>query len=277
MEQIEIKRNPNMSISDMNISEETLQKAQEILELASAEVEKVKQKNELTKSEEEVARLTDELTKAVAAVTVEQKKFADGGLPQEDQGQEDEDGGKIEKNPKKGEEGGAQKSVHAYSKSDEDDLNKSEAPAAVTKEGLEIGGESVIDLIKGLGDNFDKKLSSLATLYEAEREENEELKKSIEILGEKVQELQDSPAPRKSVIAKSAVERFAEANPDAKVFSMSRNRTAVIDKLYELSGIEKGIVDEEISKAMQDAEAAGWIEPRTQKRLQDEHNIMIVK
>lgn len=272
LEQIENKINPNM---DPVISEETLQKAQDILDLAASEVEKsANAKDGLIKAEEEVARLTDELTKAVAAVTAEQKKFPDAGLSSEDQGQDDEDGGKIDKNPAKGESGGKQKSVHAAhtTKSDDDDLNKGE------KDDLNKTDDNLVDLIKGLEATFDKKLSSLGELYEAEREENEDLKKSIEGLTDKVSSLEGAPAgPRKSVLSKSAIERFADEHPTGKVFSLTRNKEAVVDMLFDLSGIEKGVEDKELSKACQDVEAASWMEPKVQERLKKEHNIMIVQ
>ena len=258
-----------------NISEETIKKAQEIINLASAEVKKGEEKE--TGGEE---------AKGKPAETSELEK----GMGSEEMMRMKGDYEKMQKAMKEMTEKmtameasmGSKQGGEVTKKSDENQLN----------------ANSNDELVKSIVSSIDPKFSALGTLIEAQREKNKELadqlvkseenfKKSQDVIDELAKRLnivESAPAHNGKSVTAKPVERFdkgEEAN-GMKVLSVSKDREELTNTLYNLSKFEKGEdADQDLVKAFQNLEMSGQIAGTVQdinkiaNKLSSEHKIKL--
>jgi len=309
IEQIESLKSPNMD--KIKITPESIQKAKEILALASEETVEA---DVVIKSEEE-AKPEEE---AASAAKPEEEVVVEGDEPivkSEDNDEDDEDEyGDIK-------DEGVKKALQGFSKAiadmtskistitmpvgkqagskeedlghPEEDKNGGQITKVVAKsETDDLGTEAKVnsdpsatnaEIVKGVVDSLNPKFTALGQLYVDQKEKNEELEATITKALDRVEELEGQPTPAK-LITKGFQDRFEEGS-DGKsvegmtVMSISNDRNSITDKLFELSNIEKGEnVDKDMVTAIGDLEASGtFSNPKIVNRLADEYQIRIVK
>lgn len=245
-----------------NISEETIQKAQEIIKLAAgAEEEGAKKEDSLEKG-----NMTPEFMKMKEDYMSMQKAMKEmtDKMSAMEASMGDKQGGQVTK------------------KSDDDDLNKS----------------SNDDLVKSIVSSIDPKFAAIGTLIESQREKNEELAEQlvkseenfekaqgvIDELAKRLNIVENTPVHNGKSITTKPVERFDKGEADGlKVLSISKNRGELIDTLYGLSNLEKGEgVDNDLVKSFENLEISGQIAGTPQEvnrianRLETEHKIKLV-
>lgn len=225
-------------IDPMDITDETIEKALGILDLAKGENSKKTYKSEDEGEKENIKGKTDE-------------------------GDEEE-----EEEVEKG----------------KDKVKKSDP---VAEEAVEKS-ENENDLVKSLTSHFDSKMSglenlvksqaakftALGQLYLSEKEENEELKKSIDTLSERLERVEETPI-RKSVNTKKFTERFEksengeESNSGQSYdISKSQSKEALLNYLEVESGAANGTVtDHLLAKGMIELETVGTLTEPVLNRL----------
>lgn len=134
----------------------------------------------------------------------------------------------------------------------------------------------------------DDKFKSLGVLIKAQndelkamREEREELTKSFSEMNEKINEIGTQSNGRKSFTSSTAIEKSfpgGEGDDGKTVFSISKNKTEISDKLLDMSGLEKGgKVDDLYLNAVSLFESSKLIEKSVLNDLYKNHDIKIVK
>jgi hypothetical protein len=284
------------------ISQETIDKAVELIDI----VEDEKKGDEVKKSEneelegkkkeeeedvEKMEKALDEYEGKVAELKM--KIGAAKGVKQEDQGLADENGGQIQK---KGDEDDLKKG-----EDEEDEVKKEESAKKseeAAKEETIVKSEGIVgdfiqkseinDILKSFQDNLNEKFKTIGELYLTSKEGQEEtankieeIQKSFDAINEKIDLIANSPAEgRKAIITKSYIDKFEKENPDVKVYSISTQKTELINKIYELSNIEKGEIDNvdtDYEVAFRDLEIAGtFSNPHVLDKLKKEQNIVVV-
>lgn len=245
-----------------NISEETIQKAQEIIKLAAdaqtEEKNKDLEKGMSSMSGDEMMKMKDDYMKMQKAMKEMTEKMS---AMEASMG--DKQGGEVTK------------------KSDEDELT-----------------DSNDSLVKSIVSSIDPKFAAIGTLMESQREKNEELAEQLvksEENFEKAQNVIDELAKRLNIVENTPihtgksittkpVERFDKGEENGlKTMSISKNKGQLIDTLYGLSNIEKGEgVDNDLVKSFENLEMCGQIAGTTQEtnrianRLEAEYKIKLV-
>jgi hypothetical protein len=298
LERIEgLKNNDEMSLNEGEISQETIDKAEQLFKLTAEDVnDKDKGSGSLNKSDDNDEDDEEKMKKALDEAKIKVKELemkigARAGLKDENQmGNPDEDGGAV--SVQKSEEGDA-------SKATEDVINKSEGAEDLSKtkdaKPEEINKAETADIIKShfneLSDNLIKsvsdKLQAVGELYLTQNDAQADTDVKLEVFSKSLEEIKESleviaaqpVTGRRGIISKASVERFQEEHgEDAKVLSLSANRTQIVNFLYEKSNLEKGEdVDNQMVKAMQEMEIVGQMsDPTIQNRLKKEYNIHLV-
>ena len=294
---IEQVTHPNMDHDKIQISDETISKAEALLGIVSKEEES---SNETSQKIEEVLKGIDglspekitEIVKAYSesmpppAKEKKQEGADDSRTKKEDQDQEDE-------NALEGKDGFKAK-VKDNKKAETDDLSKGGSDSGGENEEA-IATATPIDadaIVKSITDNInttlETKFQALGQLYVASKQEQGEMQKSIDSLKEtndglvsRLSDVEKQPASNgKSILTKSFKERF-ENNNGGVTLSVSKNKSQVIDLLSEKSGFNKSEdgtgIDKDYSVAMQEMEIASTItNPNTLKRLKEEHGVTLV-
>lgn len=259
------------SMEGKEITNETLAKAYNILELAgqetatsSADIQKA-EAIEAKRALDE-AKITLQKAEEAYAKTVEQPgAAAPEGTQKKDQGEKDKDGDDAE--------------ILSHAKKGDD------SPTL-----------SVEQIVEGLSKSISPKFAAVADIFKAQDEENLELKKAIDYqgeiltrLGEKLQLIEKEKAPRKSIASTSFLEKgesaevFEKGAPGTKVFSVSRDKARLVDFLFQNSNIQKGEnVNQLYATAASNLETAGQIAGTEAelsvllKSLKNELNVEIV-
>lgn len=233
-----------------NISEETIKKAQEIINLASAEVKKGEE---------------------------ESKKTDDGGEPGENSKIEKAMGSE-EMMRMKGDYEKMQKAMKEMTEKmtamEASMGNKQGGEVTKKSDDNELKQNSNDDLVKSIVSSIDPKFSALGTLIEAQREKNKELsdqlvkseenfKKSEEVINELAKRLnivESAPAHNGKSVTTKPVERFEKGEEGMKVLSVTKDRDELTNTLYNLSKFDKGEdADQDLVKAFQNLEMSGQI------------------
>lgn len=305
IESIESLKSPNM---DIKVTPESIEKAKQILKLAAEEdkntenltkaeeaqklldaesaTEKSKKDKEAADNiqkgadedsddydgieDENVKKAFQGLSKAMASMnsqlsTISMSVGKAAGVKEEDLGhsEENKNGGQITK----------------LSKAEQDELDKE---AAKVNPDPKVAQDLIV---KGVEDALSPKFAAIGQLYIDQKEKNEELESTITKALDTIEELKSQPVGAKAqTITKSFQERFenkdgAGAEEGKTQMSLSRDKGALVDKLYDLSNIEKGEnVDQGFITAMQELEASGtFSNPQIIARLNKEQNIQVVQ
>ncbi len=159
--------------------------------------------------------------------------------------------------------------------------------------------------IENLQKSFDEKFSQMAILVQGKTQENEELKKSVETIGQQLQKAQEfneilgkkvgiiakQPLDRKSIQTTGFIEKGNgtenklgnESNQGSgfieKSLSNSAHRSEVADLLFE-KATEGGRVDKDFEKAVSYVELGAFPNRQAQERVQkflSGHKIKLVK
>jgi hypothetical protein len=261
------------SMENINITQETIQKAHEILALADGSAETQLEKSESVIASEKAVRDAEATLKlaksehaaAIAPTKVQPGVGAPDGTAQKDQGEKDKDGDDTE--------------IMSHAK-------KSDDFGALSSESI------TNDIIKGLGPKF----GAIGDLFENQEKDNIELKKSIEeqgniiaLLGKRLNLVEHQKPTRKSMANTSFINKGEDNEMDqgnlskASTFSVSRDKGALVDFLYGVSNIEKGEnVNKLYAQASSNLETSGMLAgtmPEVDeilKALKEEHNINVV-
>lgn len=135
--------------------------------------------------------------------------------------------------------------------------NDSEILASKKGEELDIQKaikESNDSLIKA----FDDKLTAVTTLLTAKEQENTELKKSIETLSARVEDIAKQPVKSGTMITKAAVERFAPNSQEGeRVMSIKNNRRQLTAELVKAAHLGEANENKLFAKAASNMEISG--------------------
>lgn len=234
---------------DMEVTNETIEKAKQILNLAEAKEE---EKEEVSKSEEsqETAEEQEEVTKAEKVkVTVKD---------------EDEDEDEEEKE-------GKEKVEKTYHKKE---MKKGELEDLIKGLSDSLGSQinSVSDLVK----SNDAKFKALGQIVLSQDEANADLKKSIDELTERLGQVENTPI-KKAVTVDKFKERFEKGEGDQigglpeNTFSLSKaeSKEQLMETMLELCGANGSeITDKVIAKGISELEVTGQLTQPTLQRLQ---------
>jgi len=104
----------------------------------------------------------------------------------------------------------------------------------------------------------------------------QKLEKGIDAINERINELEDLPEQRKSIIKAKAIERFEKGKDEENqnVLSISKNRSQVLNIMDQLA-FEKGI-NIDIANAMTKYESTGQISKAIADMIEKEKNIKLV-
>jgi hypothetical protein len=231
---------------DMEVTNETIEKAKQILNLA----EEKEEKEEVQKSEE-----SQENTEEQEVTKAEKVKVAVKGEEDEDE-EEEEKEEKVEK---------------TY---DKKDMKKGEIEDLIKSLSDSLGSQisSVSDLVK----SNDAKFKALGQIVLSQEEANTELKKSINELTERLGKVEDTPI-KKSVTVDKYKERFEKGEGDQigslpeNTFSLSKSESKeqLMETMLELCGANgEEITDPVIAKGISELEVTGQLGEKTLLRLQ---------
>lgn len=261
------------NMTKTKISEETLKKAFEIINIASQEVEK----DNLEKSVNEAVELIktddyDDLEKSEVIEKLEKSGF--------DKKVAEEAAEKEKPKKKKKVESKKEEKSDEDKDTDSDDMKKEikksfEALSLKTEEfqnssDLKLGAIGVI-------------LKSQSDTIEALMKSNEQLSEVIANINDQVEKISKTPVHKNTITARG-IERFEKSEEGFSTFNLKNKlqRKALSDKLENLSGFNKanqndGKYDEELFKAAQDIELLHVIgNPRTLQYLEDVHKIKVI-
>jgi hypothetical protein len=285
---------PNMDPDKIQISDETIAKAEEILGIVSKGEES---SNENSQKIEEILKGIDglspeKITEIVKAYSESMpppaKEASQGGsddsrAKKENQDQDDE-------NALEGEDG-FKANVNKKNKAETDDLSKGEGEQSTEKEAITdpVDADAIVKSITdNINTTLDTKFQALGQLYVASKQEQGEMQKSINDLKEtnetlvgRLSDVEKQPASNgKSIMTKGFKERFENTNGGVTL-SVSKNKNQVIELLSEKSGFNKSEdganIDKEYSIAIQEMEIASTItNANTIKRLKEEEGVTLV-
>lgn len=261
-----IEKIATMENEAKTVSDETIKKSFEILNLASEEISKATKPEEVitkaaddTDDEEEDKEMYEKSVKAA-------KEFKKGGMDKE---------AIKAKLLKKGYGDKMVSKAIAKAEEEEDEekeVKKSEPETLAPSVDFEA-------LIKSQTASLDKKFQALGTILKSQSDENAELKKSLEIaleanadLKKDIEKAFAQPVGRKSVITKSFSEKFEKSSDGKYTYNISsaQDRKALQAKILDLSGINKGDgnFDQSLAKMAQDIELVKGLTPQALHRLE---------
>ena len=153
------------------------------------------------------------------------------------------------------------------------EISKSDIQEILTKS---LGG--IEELVKGSSEQVALRFSAMADIFKSQEEKIYSLTKSLEGVTSFNEELRDrlnrvesQPNLRKSVQTERFVERFAKSEDGKEIYSLndSKSRKELIDRVTDLSGINKGDgkFDMELANIAQDIEIAKSVSPRQLQKL----------
>lgn len=167
------------------------------------------------------------------------------------------------------------KAAAGITKSEEVEIEKSEEYVAL------VPDTTLVDIIKSNQDEINKKFSALGEIFKSQSSEIEDLKKSLSDVTDfnndlkgKLNKIESTPMPRKSVTTTNYNERFAKSDNgnsgETYNIANTQERKNLADKLEEMSGINKGTgnFDQDLMKGAQDLEISKSVDAKVLKRLQ---------
>lgn len=182
--------------------------------------------------------------------------------------------------------------INALKSEYKDSLIKAEAAkATLDKEGIKVEDEIAKAVVVEpatapkedlLTKAINEKLDALTTVLSAKEQENDDLKKSISDLTEKVEMISKASVGPKSITTKSALDRFpAVAGEGERTLSISKDRRAVTAELVKAARIGEENRDDIFAKAASNMEVAGQIGSSESEvrliaqRLKEKHKILL--
>ena len=265
-------------ISTMNkkpITDETIAKAFEILELSNATIsneEEIKKAEELAKAEaiakaaqEDEDEDEDQKEMVTKACTFCKAMVTEG------KSKDDIKAALVKK--------GYGESIINKAMDSIADANENKDGGKIAEEMIKKSFDDMNSLLKGATESTSKKLDAIGTILKSQQEEignlNEKLEEQTKInkgLQEEIQSFGNAPAQgRKSFTAKSYVDKFEKSEKGEKVFNIASpvDRKALGNFLEEQSGINKGTgeFDQDLMKGAQDLEISKSITGPLRNRL----------
>lgn len=247
------------------------------------------EKNQVEISEETIAKALDILNLASGEII---KSAAADKIKKDDSADEDDDNEMVEKaktmcksmaSEKKDKE--AMKAALLKKGYGEKVIEKAMADDMDNKKD-NVAKSDIDDLLKShtsqLASAFDEKFKALGTILKSVNDENLEIKKSLETslgenkkLHEQISTFLKTPQSSKSIISKSYTNRFNESTEEgggqsANIYNMnnSQDRIALRDRVTEISGINKGEnFDVSLTNIAQEIEIAKSVSPQSLNRL----------
>lgn len=234
-----IEKIATMTNEAKTVSEETIKKSFEILELASEEISKAstdEKVNGTTKVEagEEEDEDEKEMTEKAYSKAKDMKKSGDAKEAMKEKLMKKGYGEKV-----------ANKAIEkAMNEKDEEKVEEKESDKEMKK-----SLSTLEDLIKSQVGTFNSKFEAIGNILKSQVEENTELKKSLDAVIEEnatlkkdIEKALSQPVGRKSVTTKSFSERFEKSENGKSIYNLNSktDRSALKIKLEELSGINKG-------------------------------------
>jgi hypothetical protein len=223
---------------NMTPTAEDIQKAKELLGLVKgkteekSDLEKAKEAEDLKKAEEE-----KEKKKKEEKVADLKKEYKDN----------------VSKGKEYMEKAEAAKAELKSAGLSEEEIQGGKVEQVTPKEGISKAQET--DLIKA----FDEKFEAFKTVIASKDSENAELKKSIEALTAKVEEIGKQSPGAKSLISKSFQQRFPEVKDGERVMSLRNHKRELTAELVKAAKIGEKDQDDVLAKAASYMEIAGTI------------------
>ena len=255
-------------LNNILFDDETIQKALEILKVATDEGESIekamKPKAQMPKSEE---------------TTEPNMKKSDEEMEEGEETDEDDDELQKACDLKKAElaelekKMAAKKGKKAEPKKEEE--GKPSLPGLFDKKEETIKKADLADLFKGFIDELNE---GSASRIESLLESMEEIKKSNQELQLQIDKLAGTPNERKSFTKANVIEKSVQSDISGKkVLSVARNKAEVLNTLVDLSGLNTGKMNDSYADAVSLFESAGAINKSILNDLYANHNIQIVQ
>lgn len=257
---------------DLEISQDDIKKALDILGISS-DIEKAEKDKEETEEKEEE----------------DESKEENKSQSKEKEESEEDDDDEVEKAYKKaGDELAELEKACSMKKSEMEEMDKKRKKSPVDP----IQKSESDNLIKGLQTSFNSKMdetiSAISTLYKASQKENDELRKSLSEsnqtlgkLNELVTIMANQSMGRKSFLTAKAIEK-SQGNDlggteGKEVISKSRDRAKLDQILLDLSNVEKGEINMFYADAATLYNTSGTLTKAQESDLLKSHNIQIVE